>query len=835
MPQLAAAQVSPGVPEVKTIVAGPQFDRSSLHQWLWGKHYRKEWNTPVALPLFYLDTAAGGLRPYQAGGGMQSRTLRLRNTNNREFVLRSIEKTFGRALPQVYRGTFVEKIINDQASIAHPYAAPTVAPMAEAAGILHTWPSIVYVPQQQALDSFNKDYGDAPYLFEQRPDENWEEAPNFAHSKDIISTETVFEKLRSSALHRADQRLYVRSRLFDMFVGDWGRHEDQWRWATVPVENGVVYKPVPRDRDQTYTRFDGFLLKLARSAAGLGHLQTFDHTIRDVARYNFPARYLDRQMANEPPKEEWLETARELQSLLTDSVIAAAVRLLPPEVFPISGPEIIAKLKSRRNRLEQFASEYYHFLAKEVELVGTTGADIFELLPQQDGTLEVHAYAAKEDGSKGTRYYLRRLLPGETEEIRVFGLDGNDVYTVGGGNSSITIRLVGGPQNDSYTIDGGTEVHIYDSRNQTVHRSAAARLHLSSDTAVHRYQYDAFVYDKKGISPTVFYSREDRIYAGISYKATDYKWRRSPFASKHELFVRYSFNQNAFNLGYEAVVHQFMGKWSLLVNGTYDWVRWTNFFGLGNETEQLTNDRDFYRIRSQDGLGYLGFRRGIGKQSSITITPFYETIKLLKDTGRFLIKQFYGGNGSHQDFIRKHFTGAGIELDLRRWNDLLVPSRGISFFTTARQVYNIRDEKHFTSIYGSLQIFLPLARWLTLSVNNGAATVQGEPEFYQLNAIGGNLLRGYRRERFWGHTTFHNNNELQWLFNVRGRLFNGRMGFTAFADQGRVWLKGETSDQWHYGYGGGLVLVPFNRLFISVQYGISKDDKVIHLNFRRAL
>src|SRR6476646_4125838 len=69
-----------------TIVAGKEYDRSKIHEWLWGKHYRKEWATPVTVPLLFLDTAAGGLTPYEAGGGRQTKTLRLTNPNQKEYV-----------------------------------------------------------------------------------------------------------------------------------------------------------------------------------------------------------------------------------------------------------------------------------------------------------------------------------------------------------------------------------------------------------------------------------------------------------------------------------------------------------------------------------------------------------------------------------------------------------------------------------------------------------------------------------------------------------------------------------------------------------------------------
>jgi hypothetical protein len=82
----------------------------------------------------YLDTAAGGLTPSQAGGGRQSRSLHLQTDNHKQYVLRSIDKSFGRAIPEIYQGTYIETILNDQVSIGHPYAAVTISPMAEAGG-----------------------------------------------------------------------------------------------------------------------------------------------------------------------------------------------------------------------------------------------------------------------------------------------------------------------------------------------------------------------------------------------------------------------------------------------------------------------------------------------------------------------------------------------------------------------------------------------------------------------------------------------------------------------------------------------------------------------------
>ena len=133
--------------------------------------------------------------------------------------------------------------------------------------------------------------------------------------------------------------------MFDFFIGDWGRHEDQWRWASFKNDNEKIFKPIPRDRDQAYTKFDGSWLKTAIAVADLNHLQSFDNTIKDVTTYGFTARNLDRRVANEPSLKQWIGIAKDLQHSLTDAVIEQAIKQLPGEVFTISGKDIIEKNK----------------------------------------------------------------------------------------------------------------------------------------------------------------------------------------------------------------------------------------------------------------------------------------------------------------------------------------------------------------------------------------------------------------------------------------------------------------------------------------------------------
>ena len=83
------------------VIASKDYQKSKLHQLLFGKNRRKEWLTPVCVPILILDTAFGGLTPYEKAGGGESKSLRLKSAAGKEYVLRSIEKSRQDAVPKL--------------------------------------------------------------------------------------------------------------------------------------------------------------------------------------------------------------------------------------------------------------------------------------------------------------------------------------------------------------------------------------------------------------------------------------------------------------------------------------------------------------------------------------------------------------------------------------------------------------------------------------------------------------------------------------------------------------------------------------------------------------
>jgi hemolysin activation/secretion protein len=120
----------------------------------------------------------------------------------------------------------------------------------------------------------------------------------------------------------------------------------------------------------------------------------------------------------------------------------------------------------------------------------------------------------------------------------------------------------------------------------------------------------------------------------------------------------------------------------------------------------------------------------------------------------------------------------------------------------------------------------------TFAVRLGTATNFGNDfEFYQGNTIGGSTnLRGFRRDRFSGKTTIYQNTEVRWnLGIVNLYILKGQVGLLGFSDVGRVWMPNEESNTLHWGYGGGLFFVPYNKIAFTITYGASTEDQLVTL------
>jgi hypothetical protein len=813
------------------IPAGAEYKKSKSYQLLWGKNRRKEWTTPIRVPIVNLDTLYGGLRPYQQGGGNETKSLRLKNAAGKEFTLRSINKSRRDVIDPGFKGTFIADIIQDGVSMSYPYAAFAVPVMQQYAGIPHANPVLVYIKPQPALDTFRQKFGNDLYLFEQRPDGNWSDSKNMGSFKKFSSTEKVIDKLLADHGNSADQYAFVKVRLFDMLINDWDRHEDNWRWGVADSAGKSFYTPVPRDRDQAFFTKNGIVIRRIMSLNDLKFMQNFTHRVKNIHLLNLEQRNMDRFFTSRMTLSDWTRAAKELQQSLTDPVIDQSVKGVPAEIYKISGTELIAKLRSRRDQLETFAAKYYQFVAKEVDIPGTKQQDYFEVKRLESGETSIDIFSAdKQHGKSSTPYYSRTFSSTETNEIRLYGVNGDDHYDIFGQSDEIKLRIIGGPGYDSLVQHSDKHIHIYDNHSNTFN-TTSAKLHLSEDTSIHRYRYEGYNYNTTHLIPYILFNNIDGWYVGINYTSLRHKWRRSPYASSRTIGLNYYGATRAISASVAVTYPRAVGTWDLTLSGAYDALKWTNFFGTGNETTLGSLNRSYYRMRSKDWNARVGISKHIG-QSSVALSALYKRVKILNDTSKYIAKVLQGAD----EFNPNHYAGVQLTYSYLSVNDSIVPTKGFSFITNASAYRNFTLNDIFQNYSAKLQAYLPLGPKFSLAIRGGGETIIGNKsvinnaQFLQHSIIGGPVnIRGYKAERFWGKSSFYNQNELRFITNIKSRLMNAKAGLLVFFDDGRVWLPGEQSNTLHTSYGGGVMLAPFHKISASLTYGISNETSLLQL------
>lgn len=812
-------------------IPNPKFKANKFKEWLLGKNYRSIWTRPVQAPMIDLSSEKGGLKVIQRGGGQQTLSLRYEGKDQNQYVTRSVEKYPESAVPEAIRSKFTVDIVGDQISASHPFAALTIPSLAEAARVLHTNPRLVRLPNDTILGPYQRLFAGQLALFEERPDEG------FAGAKKTYSTLKLFEKLEQDNKNVVDQKAMLRARLLDMLIGDWDRHDDQWRWAAYDEGKQTVFRAIPRDRDQAFFVSQGILPRIVSRKWILPKVQGFDYKIRDINTFNFNARYVDRAFLTELSLKDWENAVAELQHNISDSLIDLSVKKLPDN-DPFA-PEIAAKLKQRKKDLLAYASEYYRFLAKEVDIVASDKDEIVSIKRLQDGNTFVQVFDQTKKGKQGSLLYQRTFEPQDTKEIRIWGMDGEDVFHVEGiAHKGIKVRLIGGKGKDTF-IDsssvekGGRKTIIYDKKKNTVIEGSAETVNNTTEGDKHINDLDrfAFVYDRLAPLGSLAYNPDDGVFIGGGIQYTQQGFRKSPFRFQHSLSGNYAFSTNAFNLYYLGKAVDIFGKTDLEIKINLQQEGLTdNFFGLSNESKYIqSRGIEYYRVK----LSNL--------ENSILLSNNYGPLKLyygfvfngydVKENARRFIAE-YAPKGSEL-YEEQDFYGirAGFTVDTR--NNPVMTTRGLKW--NSELTFQKAFEHNYKDDYFNLKTDLAFYHTFKLPAVLSFATRVGgginllDYEFYQANTLGGlSNLRGYRRSRFSGKSSFYHNLEARLkLLSFKSYLFPAQFGILAFNDLGRVWNPNENSQKWHHGYGGGVWLSPFQMAVLTLTYGRSSEDEVI--------
>ena len=809
---------------VQVVAPLPDTRARGLKKLLLGEHYRAEWRTPVRVPYLDLGRELGGLEPYQKGGGKQTKSLKVRTPDGKTYVLRSVNKDPVQVLPEALRQTVARDVVQDQITAQHPYAGLVVAPLADAAGILHTTPRLFWMPDDPRLGQYRDDFRNTLVTLEEDARDNHDENADLGYARNLVGTDKVLEKRQKDNDNYINEEAFVRSRLFDMLIGDWDRHEGQWRWAERKTKKGAEYTAVPKDRDVSFFLGDGALPWLVRRKWAVRNFQSFQASYDDYKGLNLTALNNDRHFTASVTRAQWVAQAEDIRRRLTDAAIDSALRQWPAGIYELHGEAIKGKLRARRDALPALAAEYYEHLSRYVEVAGSDKRERFTVERLDNGNTRVRMEKITKDGDFKP-LYEREFEAGITREIRLFGFGGDDIFQLTGTSGrGPRVRVIGGAGKDA--ISNQSKVRgplrkavVYDNTEEE------NQLALNGDTkdrtdkgdAVNAWEAKPYRIPYVGPKLSLEFNPDDGPYVGggLTYRRAGF--RKAPYSQQHSLIANYAFRSGAYNVRYDGGFRQIFGKANLGIRSyLYGPQLLFNYFGIGNNTENLSlgeNNRAVirdYRIRFSRFFVSPTLERDIFSFIKVGAGPQYDQFTVDRESlGRNVVGD---PDIRASDFELNRYVGGRAFLNIGTQTSPANPRLGVHLNTEYTASWQLNNEQlRFRRLVSELRFYVTpnFPFQLTFAGRLGAARNFGEYRFWQANTLGTTTnLRGYRRTRFAGRGSVYANAEVRLeLVKFNAYLFPGSLGILGLYDAGRVYSANDTSSglrDLHTAFGGGV-------------------------------
>lgn len=825
--------------QISTIYSEKLTQKGKIYRWLWGDHYRQYYALPIEAKVRNLSDMDPGYSPFREGGGNQSNSLRLKADNGQEFVMRGIKKSAVRFLnAQAFKknnlgneltNTFPERFLLDFYTTSHPFTGLAVNNMADKIHLFHSNPELYFIPKQKGLGKYNENYGDELYIIEERFSSDKKTLQSLDNASDIISTSDLLKNMLKDSKYSVDKETYIRARIFDMLIGDWDRHEDQWKWAEYKTGNKVVYKPIPRDRDQAFSNYDGAAFKIIMNIPAIRHMKSFKDDLKNVRWINMEPYPLDLILLKSSDIKDWEIQAKYIQENLTDKDIDEAFQNLPKEVQDETLSDIKRKLKLRKQKVTHYASQYYQILQEKVPLAGTVNRDKFVIIKHHD-SVEVKQFKINKDQSEEL-VFEKNYSSEKTKELWIYGLEGDDIFEVSGtGNPKTNIRLIGGYNHDTYNVSDGSKVKIYDFKSQkNTYNANNTTKRITDDYDVNTYNWKHPKYNFVAGYPNANFNPDDGVILGFLANYTVNNFIRNPFTQKHSLSANFYTATGGFNLKYNGIFKKAIMGWDAAIDASYTTPYFARtFFGLGNNSvnDAGEDDKNFNRAR----ISQFRFAPSISTTNWLNLKHqfqlSFENSKVQRNNDRFIA---VSSDVRPEAFYNQQFAGVNYTFSFKNMDNNAFPSLGMEFLVNAGWKTNLQElNRNFASLSGKMSIFHRIdkkGKFVFANSTHAMMINNNHFEFFQAAAIGGNnAMRAYRNERFAGKSYLANNSEIRWDFGrIKNSIVPVNMGILVGYDVGRVWIDNEYSRKWHQGAGAGFWLNILESFSAKIQYFVGED------------
>ena len=840
-----------------TVIPGKEYEAGWLHRVFFGSQWRSLWTSAITVPVLDMNQFASGLQPIKRGGGFQTKSLHFKAQNGKYYKFRSLNKDPEKVLPQYFRDTFVSGIVQDLISTSHPLSAVIAAPLLNAVGVLNSQPSILQLPDDQKLGTYRQDFKNVLGTFAENPKDETDPELVFAGADKIIKNYKIFEEVEEDNDNQVDACEFLKARLMDVFLGDWDRHIGQWKWARFKSGKKRRWVPIPRDRDQAFSLYNGFIPWLATIA--VPQIEPFRENYRQVNDLTWSGRFLDRRFLVSIEETEWDSVTSYITERLTDEVIEDAVKRMPQEWFEKEGEHLIHILKMRRDRLPEFSKKYYQMISKYVSIYASDKREIAEITRLDDDQVSVKIYKKdKETGEKkGEPFFSRVFHSDDTKEIRVDLLGGDDTALIKGKvDRSITVRVTGGKGKDKIIDESivhgyflsvtpfpsaETETIVYDSGKKTelslgpssklITKKAPKVKPFNPETDNIHEKYEPQNEDRGHDWKAGFwlgYNTSDGLLIGGGPVLFEYGYRTTPYVYKQSLLVAYITNINTFVLDYNGEFYKLIPPLRTKLN-IRKITASLNFYGYGNETtiDRFLDDNEFYLMRPDIFDITLSFDYLFKDKHYFWAGITYDNAVVKFDPGTIL-DTLGLDNTEERSQLGIHL---GYHLDTR--DHELSPLKGVYVDIKSMNYPGFlqRHNRYNKLIFDArAYVYSEFITTSSVAVRVLGEKLWGNYPLHMSAFLGGrqNLL-GYERQRFAGDALAYGAVGLRsYLFPIK-ILIPARFGFSLFGDVGRVFLHGEESKKWHPSAGGGFWLSFLNRqLTIAIANANSEEGTIFY-------
>jgi hypothetical protein len=849
-------------------VAGQYYSADGFKRMMLGGGWRELWATPVSVPSLELSKFAGGLKVLERGGGYQSITLHLQEEKGwQEWRFRSANKFPGMTLPSAFRETAVGTVIQDQVSGLFPGSPLPVPTLLQAINALTLEPTMYRMGDDPRLGVYRDTLLGMLGTMEMKASEAPDDKPGFADSKKITGSEGFFKELRSSRKHSFDEQEFLAIRLIDLLINDGDRTPDNSDFARFGDSTEYRWRALAKDRDWAFMNATGLVNRLIVKSF---YPKTVAFTpTYDMKGLTYSTHYHDRRLLQRLTRDDFASVANKVKGTITDDVIDRAIAQLPAEWQQTpSAARLRSVLRARRDAIPSAAMALYKDLATDVDVYATRDDERVEIMRHPDGRVTVtiagdekpqataSAPASQGDGGATAQqqqrpFYQRTFVPAETQEVRVFLLDGNDQTVVRGASGPIIVRVIGGYDDDVFADSAsGGATHFYDSDGENKFTTARGT-HVSErpwrePTVAHGMRiWGSWRPDWGGSSgwgPAFDYKTGAGVVVGVSHTTRAYGFRRLPHAWELKGAAMIGTGNGRVAVTGDADYRMENSPVGFTVAARASQLEAFRFSGYGNETPKVASELS---LVEQTVLAFepavvlqLGWRaretnkaeafredqepRTRAVQGRLEAGPVVSWIDPDAATNSPLATSDVLGNGAFGH------VGMRASLELDRTDADAVAMRGWRLSADVRgfpPLWNLAQSFATTRAEGSVYVPL-LPNRVHLAVRGGASMASGLfPAQYAATVGGWSTLRGHSYRRFSGDAAVDGSTELRVPLGTVNFLMRWNTGVFGLADVGRVWMSGESDGGWHTAFGGGVWLETLGRA-ISVGYAKGEEHRI---------